>query len=151
MGRKAFCPLPGLIAAILRFVCSAEYLYGPHLGCGAGGGWGRRSWSQANTFAASSGSDSRAEQSPGARVIDTRFPQEGYLLVDTDEGVVPPVPETTQGNYDGGRRLGSLNDPSCPWIPRILRTERPICGGGCVRVLFSESPPLMRKNSGQSP
>jgi len=61
------------------------------------------------------------------------------------------VPETTQGNYDGGAQPEWANDPSCPWIPRILRLKRPICGGGCVGVLFSESPPLKRKDSGQPP
>jgi len=61
------------------------------------------------------------------------------------------VPETTEGNYDGDRQVGCLGGPFCPGIPRILLLGCSICGGGCGRVLFSESPPLKRKDSGQTP
>jgi len=63
---------------------------------------------------------------PKARVIDTRFPQDGYLFVGTEGGVMPAVPETTEGITTAAGGLGApMTVPapqfrgSCRWSARF--------------------------------
>ncbi len=106
MTRKALCPISGLIAAILRFALAGR-LSCSRVMCGAGGGWGRRSWSRANTFAASSSHHFRFEPFPTARVITTCFPWEGYLVVGIDGGVRHLCRRPHRGITTAARGLGA--------------------------------------------